>query len=63
MYKFKDDITILFKNNHYDLLYYREIKNDSFLSNYIIQNYKYKSFDLRDHDIKLKLNKNKNKEH
>ena len=40
-----------------------EIKNDSFLSNYIIQNYKYKSFDLRDHDIKLKLNKNKNNEH
>ena len=63
MYKFKDDITILFKNNHYDLLYYREIKNDSFLSNYIIQNYKYKSFDLRDNNIKLKLNKNKNKEH
>ena len=39
-YKFKDDITILYKNCHYDLLYYNQIKNDLYLKNYI-KNYEF----------------------
>ena len=39
-YKFKDDITILYKNSHYDLLYYNQIKNDLYLKNYI-KNYEF----------------------
>ena len=49
-YKFKDDITILYKNYHYDLLYYKAIKNDLCLSNYI-ENYESKSLDLNNLSI------------